>query len=725
MQTTRTSPSARLWSSIVTGVDASLIATALGLMGALVSFSSLGPAALPYALGSVTIALVLGGLVGMVVSRDIVIVCGPTATGALIVAAMTDQLLRLEGAAVSLEVAVFATTVVTLGGGLIQLALARARLGAALKFIPYPVLMGFVNAVGVSLVVSVVPFALGHTGLGHLSQIATWFDDWRPASLLVATSGTVAGYVAVRWLPRAPSAFIALAFATATHHLIAAVAPAWALGPLLPFATIDPWPAYGRALAAPSLGIAGWGIVLQAALTVGVLNAVFSLLSTAFVVRDEGRPVDGNDLLAKLGTAGVASGLALGMPMAVITSASLVVRQTLGHHRVTNATYLIALALLFWCGGRLFALVPMAAVASSVFVIARTQYDVTTWPLIRQAMKGRAQRATTLGPLLVAALVVAVGAFRSLAAALSVGALAAVCLLAIEMRRNVVLGMQDGRARRSRHVRTAAERERLDALGDRIRVIELGHWLYFGTADEIALLVDQQCDARWVLLDARRIAGIDLTAAHSLVQAAERLHRKGGHLVLAGIRDDDPRRRALDALEDDAARAHLSIAPDIDFALERAEDDLLGATDETSGIADVTLPGLSSDEAARLATRFETCTFRAGERLFRAGDPGDALFLVRSGRVTLWAGQSPHARMRLLTFGAGGLFGEMALLDGRPRSADAQADTDCTLQALSRDAFVALARSDPALHARVLNVLALQLVGRLRETTVMLDHALR
>lgn len=707
----------------MTGIDASLISTALGLMGSLVAFSSLGPAALPFALGSVTIALVVGGLLGMLVSRDIVITVGPTATGALIVAAMTDQLQRLAGVAVGLDVALFATAVATLGGGLIQLALARARLGAALKFIPYPVLMGFVNAVGVSLVVSVVPFALGHTGLGRLSQIGTWFEDWRPAAVFVATIGTAAGYAAVRWLPKAPSAFIALAVATAMHHVIAAISPTSALGPLLPFGTIDPWPAYGRALAAPSLGIAGWSIVLQAALTVGVLNTVFSLLATAFVSRDQERPADGNDLLAKIGIAGVASGFALGMPTAVIASSSLAIRRTLGHHRITQATYLVAIALLFWFGGRLLALVPMAAVASSVFVIARTQYDVTTWPLIRQAMKRR-PRSSARGPLLVVALVVAIGAFRSLAAALSVGALAAVCLLAIEMRRNVVLGVQDGRARRSRHVRTAAERERLDALGDHIRVIELGHWLYFGTADEIGLLVDQQRGARWLLLDVRRVAGIDLTAARSLVQAAERLHRKGGHLVLAGIRDRDPRRHALDALEGDAARVHLTLAPDIDLALERAEDDLLGVHDEPASVEPVAFPDLAPEAARRLATRLVTRTVRAGERLFRAGDPGDTLYLLLSGRVTLWVG-GETGRIRLLTFGPGGFFGEMALLDGQPRSADAEADTDCTLQQLSRDDFLALVGADPELHASVLNVLALQLVRRLRDTTILLDHALR
>ena len=548
---------------------------------------------------------------------------------------------------------------------------------------------------------------------------------------MVAAGGTLAGYASVRWLPKAPSAFVALAVATLLHHALATVCTTCSLGPQLAIGAFDPVPAYGRALATLPLGVAAGGLVLQAAVTLGILNSVFSLLATAFVLQDEDRPPDGNRLLAKMGIASIASGLALGLPLATITSASIVARRVrdprhgAASRRVAFAVYLVTVALIFWAGARAFALVPMAAVASAVFVIARTQFDASTWPLVRQAVAGRATRRGSAGPLLIVALVVSVGAVRSLAAALFVGALAAACLLAIEMRRSVVLAIDDGRTRRSRHVRTVAGRARLDALGDRIRVIELAHWLYFGTADELGRIVDDQHAARWVLLDARRVAGIDLTAARSLAQVAKRAAAKGVRVVLAGISDGDARRIAFDALGVDADGG-LTIAADIDAALEAAEDDLLaedGAV-EPDG-ADVVFPGLAPSDASRLDALLSTRTVPAGTTLFRAGDVGDALYFVRSGRITLWVDSTPRGRLRILTFGAGGVFGEMALLDGQARSTHAEADTDCTLQTLSSDQLAALALDDPTLHARLLNALALQLVRRLRETTVLLDRALQ
>ena len=166
--------------SVVAGLDASLTMTSLGLMSALIVYSSVGPGALPYALAAMAVAIVVGGGLAMRIAPDIAIIAGPTATSALVLAALVDQLQRLLGGKIDVGLALSATAVVAIGAGVLQVLLARARLGSALKFIPYPVLMGFVDAVGVALVVSAIPYALGGHELGHLLRAATWFDDWKP-----------------------------------------------------------------------------------------------------------------------------------------------------------------------------------------------------------------------------------------------------------------------------------------------------------------------------------------------------------------------------------------------------------------------------------------------------------------------------------------------------------------------------------------------------------------
>lgn len=97
----------------------------------------------------------------------------------------------------------------------------------------------------------------------------------------------------------------------------------------------------------------------------------------------------------------------------------------------------------------------------------------------------------------------------------------------------------------------------------------------------------------------------------------------------------------------------------------------------------------------------EPRTFRGGETIFREGDPGDCLYVVKDGTVDITLGN------RLLKpLGAGDIFGEMALIDGSPRSADAIARTDVTLIPVNEKQFVFLVGQLPYFALGVMGVLA-------------------
>ena len=120
-------------------------------------------------------------------------------------------------------------------------------------------------------------------------------------------------------------------------------------------------------------------------------------------------------------------------------------------------------------------------------------------------------------------------------------------------------------------------------------------------------------------------------------------------------------------------------------------------------------------EQDRAAVGARCIELPAGATVFRHEEGGDQVYLVRSGLVHVrlpLAGDKYH---HLATFGPGELFGELSFLDQRARSADAIAATDASLYMLSRERFVELAGSDPALAARCFEGLA-RLVGfRLRQ----------
>jgi CRP/FNR family transcriptional regulator, cyclic AMP receptor protein len=129
---------------------------------------------------------------------------------------------------------------------------------------------------------------------------------------------------------------------------------------------------------------------------------------------------------------------------------------------------------------------------------------------------------------------------------------------------------------------------------------------------------------------------------------------------------------------------------------------------------------LGADLLDRLSSYAIPQTVERGTTIFARGDPGTSLFAVCSGTVKISAA-SPGGRdavFNLITDGA--IFGEIAVLDGLPRTADAIAMTDCSLMVIERRRFIALAYERPDFALKLVEVLC----GRLRHTTEQLENVM-
>jgi CRP/FNR family cyclic AMP-dependent transcriptional regulator len=103
-------------------------------------------------------------------------------------------------------------------------------------------------------------------------------------------------------------------------------------------------------------------------------------------------------------------------------------------------------------------------------------------------------------------------------------------------------------------------------------------------------------------------------------------------------------------------------------------------------------------------------------RLFRQGDKGDAMYLIESGRVRISIHDHDRQELTLAELAQGDFFGEMSIIDGRQRSADAHVIEDARLAILSRDAFLSFVRSNPHVALEMLSALT----DRLRRTDELL-----
>jgi CRP/FNR family cyclic AMP-dependent transcriptional regulator len=126
------------------------------------------------------------------------------------------------------------------------------------------------------------------------------------------------------------------------------------------------------------------------------------------------------------------------------------------------------------------------------------------------------------------------------------------------------------------------------------------------------------------------------------------------------------------------------------------------------------------DEAARkLCQLLQSIDCKAETSLFRAGDEGDAMYLIERGKVRISVQATDGRDVMLTELGRGDFFGEMALLDGQRRSADAIVAEDARLAVLSREHFLSFVGSSPDIALEMLTALA----NRLRRTDQLLRHS--
>jgi glutaminase len=275
---------------------------------------------------------------------------------------------------------------------------------------------------------------------------------------------------------------------------------------------------------------------------------------------------------------------------------------------------------------------------------------------------------------------------------------------------NAVRSRYDGEAVRARRTRSADEARALDRQGHRIAVYELRGQLSFGPAERLLRTVMDNLDGvDHVVLDFRRTTGIDRVSSVLVERLAALTAERGVRLIAAHL---------------EKGRMKVETAADADEALQRCEEDLLvEALGPRDGVivpvADQPLfAGLDAAAVAALEATMVTLTLAPGDVLFREGDAAEHLYFVCCGALRAEvASDDGGPPKRLLTMGPGTALGEIALLDGGPRSAMVVAEELSEVRAL---AFAALAEAEaahPGLTATLYRNLGRLLAWRLRRAT--------
>jgi glutaminase len=273
---------------------------------------------------------------------------------------------------------------------------------------------------------------------------------------------------------------------------------------------------------------------------------------------------------------------------------------------------------------------------------------------------------------------------------------------------------------RSRRGRTRAQTQVLDAEGSGIAVVELtGDQGFASTELLVRLVLEDPTPTAWRIVDLRRVTRVD-TAAQALLDGLLAQLVAGGTAVALVEPRAETARAAVRALAADVERF-----ADPDAALEWAETELLrrhGLPDELpDGLVPLAqqdlLHDLSPDVVAEIEARTTTRVLPAGTVVFEEGSDADGLYFVGAGQVSADVRTRTGARRRLSTIAAGSAFGELAIVDGRPRSTRISALEPTICHVLSPEAYADLRAAAPAACAELTLAIARSLSQRLRYST--------
>ncbi|RVU45297.1 cyclic nucleotide-binding domain-containing protein [Rubrivivax rivuli] len=718
------------WSETRSALAGLLLSLGPALTLGLMAFAALGGGAAALGMPAALLASAVGGAIFALVSRGPVPAAGPSATPVLVVGGLVARVAADPGfdlaqpGAVQVLLALVATAVVTMG--VLQVALGLSGLLRFAKFVPQPVLAGFMNGVALLAFLALVPLLLGWPADALHAQGWRDLPAVQPATLAVGLC-TVAVILGLpRVAPRLPATATGIAVGCALFALVHLQWPQWPLGPMA--GALPPaWPRWD--VLAPYAAGTPDALLLRhaaAALTAGLVMALVGTLelvlnSLAMDQTCHTRTPPRREALA-LGLANIGSGLLGGLPLMFLRPRALRMRSAGGRTRACVLLCCAGFALLGLFATPLLALLPMVVLGAVMAINAGLMADLWSLGLAQQWRRGLRTVDVQLA-LLVVVLVCAVTVVLGFPAGVAAGALLSLLLFVRTMNRSLVRTQRTAEATPSRRTYLADDEARLQSLRARITVLELEGALFFGSADRVAEqaeALDASCHT--LVLDLRRISLIDTSGAVVLSQLARRLADRGIALRLAGV---GPGTRHGEMLLPFVGEAFIAAhgAPDTDHAIEAAELQLLRdagvvpLSQTVPLVESALMAGLDAAQRARLAACFERVTLQHGERLFSHGDPGDRFYVITAGSVDVLGAAPPGAggpRQRFVSLSPGMMLGETAMLDGQGRSGDAVAHGATEVFMLDGPVLRRLQQEDPPLAACLYRNIAVHLSQRLR-----------
>jgi len=691
---------------VFAGTVCSILSVAYCLSYAALIFTGPLEHLLSYGIAVTFLSAAVGGTIVALRSSLPFAVAGPDSSISVVLAALVALLIQrivAGGATEFLAPALIAMSLATALTGLLLCLLGFTHAGRAIRFVPYPVIGGFLGATGWLLITGAIQVITNQRPT--LANIGAFADGAAAAKLGLGVVVALALYLLLR---RSKNPFIlpgVLVTAFVVTHLVLL-----STGTTLATAQANGWmfrlqPAAGLTLPwkFEPLHNFPWSALPEFA---GDLLAVIFVTITNFLLNTTGLEIatrteaDVERDLKVLGIANVVIAALGGFVSCTSFSRSMLVRTAGATSRVAGLTVAAISAALLIADPSFIGYVPKYILGGLLFYLGA---DLVYQWVIQSSR--RLLLLEYLSLLAIAALII----YSGFIAGVLIGIVIGCATFALSASRvNAIKFNFDGSEYRSSLDRGTYELSLLAQHGQKIQGMTLQSYLFFGSANRlyqhVKTLLAAQPDCRFLIFDFRLVTGIDSSATHSFAQIKQSAAGSGARIVLVNLTPELERAfRTAGFVSDD-----VIMAADLDRALEACEQDIIEEHrtegDDARSLR-VWLSEALGDEslADRLTHYCRRLEFRTGDTIARQGDAAASMHFILEGRLGIVVELGEGRGMRVRSLGRHTTIGEMGLISGRPRSASIVAETDSLLYELSAESYTHIQRDDPALSHALLS----------------------
>jgi len=721
--------------SLTAGVIAVLIDTSVDISLAALIFSGSLADYLPQGIGLFLLGSVIFCLVAAVLNSYPGMLVVPQDTTAVMIAVMVGSIVGSMGAAASPN-AVFTTAVVaiaisTLVTGGVFLALGFFKLGNLIRFIPYPVVGGFLAGTGWLLTRGSIEVMTGiHPGIATLPLLfsSRVVIQWLPGLVLAVVLLWLLRRFKSTWIfPGVILGAIGL-FYVALGFSGLSLAEAAARGLMMgPFPTGGLWPP------SPLTGLnqTNWPVILEQAgniaiiAVIGVVSLLLNASSLELVVR---RELNLNQELRSNGAANLLAAL-VSSPVGFISLGLTTLSKRVGAtSRLLPFLCAILFALVLLFGTPVIELFPRSVLGGLLLYLGLgflVEWLYDAWFKISPA-----------DYLILLAILVTMSILGPLAGVGLGIALAAAFFVVQYSRINVVSHILSGDSHHSTVDRPFPHRLILREMGEQICILDLRGFIFFGTAQNMLEQIRQrsgdpvQHPLRFVVLDFQRVSGLDSSAAFSFQRMEQMAEAQDFQLVFTHLSPSLRRQlqcSGLGQLDDEPGARRLHFFATRDHGVEWCENQILAGEDIfTPGVLDTLEVRLSrilpaSVAPSRLMRFLQKIEVEASEVLMRQGEASDELYFIESGAATVQLEHADGRVTRLRALRHGSVVGEIEYYFRSDNFASVVMSEAGVVYRLAYQDFESLPANDPELASALHQWLA----GLLAERTAENNRIIR